>query len=325
MTRLLIIGVPRSGTTWVLRVLGETKGATTVFEPDNHVRVPFAFRAKHGLPGGFYPVLDAPFEARDYERLWTAAFGGATDSTSPLTKLQARASRRLFDSLGRNVVRQSFGDESIRSQRLRLATSLAVPETPRRGADHCLVKSVYAPLSCEWVAERTAARVLLVLRHPLNILSSRLQLGWIGDDASKDELSMSDPQVLELVAEREGAPPMPALSSSTLARTTWLLGLLILVSERAATRNGWNIVHHEDLVRQPNELFPTLAAEVGLVWGEAAEQALDAGNRPGAGHELARTRGDLESIWRRRLSPAEVEQIRTTIDGFHLGYPFDSI
>ena len=72
--RVLVAGLPRSGTTWVGEVLGRTAGARYLHEPDNHLLRPEAWWAKRRL--GPYPELDPGDDAADYERLWALAFAG---------------------------------------------------------------------------------------------------------------------------------------------------------------------------------------------------------------------------------------------------------
>src|SRR5581483_1257337 len=73
--RILVIGPPRSGTTWVEQVLGRAAGARVVHEPDNETCSPFALRAKATL--GRFPVLAAGDRAPlAYFELWSRAFEG---------------------------------------------------------------------------------------------------------------------------------------------------------------------------------------------------------------------------------------------------------
>ncbi len=55
MSALLIAGVPRSGTTWIGRALGNTEGAAYVNEPDGF-RDPLAFRTM--VDHGENPILE---------------------------------------------------------------------------------------------------------------------------------------------------------------------------------------------------------------------------------------------------------------------------
>src|SRR5439155_939180 len=75
--RVLVAGLPRSGTTWVGEVLGRCAGTRYLHEPDNHLLRPEAWWAKRAL--GPYPELRPGTDvdsagAGDYERLWALAF-----------------------------------------------------------------------------------------------------------------------------------------------------------------------------------------------------------------------------------------------------------
>src|SRR5215216_3657697 len=81
--KVLVIGLPRSGTTWIASTLAQTGNAALVSEPDNHYNVPFALRAKRRLPGGFHPALSPADEAPLFEALWREAFGENGTRYSP--------------------------------------------------------------------------------------------------------------------------------------------------------------------------------------------------------------------------------------------------
>jgi hypothetical protein len=80
--RILVIGPPRSGTTWVEQVLGRATSARVVHEPDNETCNPFALRAK--TPLGRFPVL-APGDIAPpaYVDLWGRAFGARAIAAPP--------------------------------------------------------------------------------------------------------------------------------------------------------------------------------------------------------------------------------------------------
>ena len=73
-------------------------------------------------------------------------------------------------------------------------------------AARLVVKSVYAPLAVEWIAHRHDVRDRLVLRRPLNVVSSWLRLGWLPPPAV-DPAPTADPRALAaLVARFEAGP-----------------------------------------------------------------------------------------------------------------------
>jgi hypothetical protein len=72
-------------------MLANAEGASLVFESDNHQMFPYAFKAKRGLPGGYYPLPGLSSDTRLYEELWRNAFGACGAGTP--------SSRGLGDAL----------------------------------------------------------------------------------------------------------------------------------------------------------------------------------------------------------------------------------
>jgi hypothetical protein len=65
---ILVVGIPRSGTTWLARTIASHPLVRYVHEPDNHHHAPFATKAKRGL--GAFPDLPVDARHRRFEELW---------------------------------------------------------------------------------------------------------------------------------------------------------------------------------------------------------------------------------------------------------------
>jgi hypothetical protein len=298
---VLVAGVPRSGTTWGATLLGATTDASYFEEPDNHFTYPFAFRAKRGLAGRFYPALEPAQEASDYERLWSAAFRLDETWRQAGRALPARMRRSLaraaWSSIGTQQIRGALLHPDRAGLALRVAQALAVPERPRPDSRHLIVKSVLCPLSLEWIATRFPLQVVVVLRDVRNVLSSWIQLEWV----------------------RYGIPA-PARGASPVVRGTWLLGMLTLTLEDAARRHpDWHVVRHEELCRSPHAAFRQLAATIGLEWTVDTDDLLDELNRMGRGMQRVRVASELPEVWRSRLGPEQAREIAATLERFPLG------
>src|ERR1700722_11190107 len=158
---ILIVGVPRSGTSWTMRALGHGEGATTVLEPDSEDKWPAAIHAKRRL--GRYPVLRPGDEAPAYQRLWSWTFDGAVE---PRRSVLARhilgpgAEDRIYD--GRLDPVTWLASTLARDPGPRAAPS------PRPTGQRIVAKSIHAQLSVEWIAAQFDVDVLLLLRHPAN-------------------------------------------------------------------------------------------------------------------------------------------------------------
>src|SRR5919106_1377375 len=176
MNRVLVVGIPRSGTTWVGHVLGATQGATYVGEPDNHLKSPFALRTKRLLGMRDFPALSAGSPSSAFQSLWDNAF--AIESVAihrqrrePLRCIRWWASTAVLDRVPRRALLAAVREGSGGGIRVAVAERLAVPDRPPDATTTLVVKSVYAPLAVEWIADRLPVRVAVVLREPLNVLS----------------------------------------------------------------------------------------------------------------------------------------------------------
>lgn len=317
--RVLVVGVPRSGTTWVATLLGSTRGSAYLEEPDNHLMHPFAFRAKHRLPGRFYTALEPDQHAAEYETLWREAF--RSSENAPTRTPRQRALRRaLANAMWRGVshkdVQRAFREPNDVAMTLRAAAALAVPETAAPGSRHLVVKSVYAPLSVEWIATRLSITVVIVVRDLLNVLSSWVELQWVGTPGD-DMLDGLDPVVQQQLAGVHGIP-VPEQDASPLVRGTWLLGMLDRTLREAARRHpDWILVRHEELCEDPGSGFRTLSHALGLEWTTDSDRTMAELNRPGRGIERARVASELPDAWRSRLAPAQIAEIASLAERFH--------
>lgn len=319
MSRILVVGVPRSGTTWVATILGETRDAVYVEEPDNHLTHPFAFRAKHRLPGGFYTTLRPDDDPVDYAALWTAALGFSDHGAPPRpwTAMRRTLAVALWRSVRNEDIRRAFSDPDAVTTKLRIAGALAIPAGPPGNAHTVVAKSVYAALSVEWIATRFPVQVVIVERDLLNALSSWVALRWVGTPGD-DMLDSLDPLVRDRLAAEHGVDPPPP-GSSPLLRGTWLLGVLTLALRAAARRHPeWAIVRHEELCLDPGDKLRALAGTLGLEWATRTDRLLADLDRPGSGIERVRSTAQLPEIWRSRLSPDQLEEIAPLLERFAL-------
>jgi hypothetical protein len=318
MTRpVLVLGLPRSGTTWTAQILAGAAGAIGVMEPDNEKTSAMALGAKRQV--GRFPVLDPGESAVSYGRLWSWALSGAP------TGWGLAVGDRLLRSAG--PAEREAAVSGRPSARLRLAglaagvdsrpAALSGPPGGRGGSagagvGRVVAKSVHAPLAAEWLARAFDVDVLVLLRHPANVLASWLELDLPDRDRGLDRLPA--------VRRRYIAPWGIALPGPTaLERAVWHLGLMTAALEEAAARHPqWTVRLHEDLCVDPAERFQALFTTLGLDWSEAVAAALEAGDRPGAGFALQRRSSEAADAWRTRLGATELEALRRGLADFPL-------
>jgi hypothetical protein len=301
MKTVLIAGVPRSGTTWIGQALGHSDGAAYVNEPDGD-HDPFAFRARLGH--GAAPTLAPGDHDADLERLWQGAFAGGRYAGTP----RDRVARALFARTPVAARWDAWLDGRV-SPPLRLAAALAVPRVAVPDARHVVVKSVRVPLALEWVVDRFQPRVLVVERHPLNVLASWAELDFLRDPREAAAVATE--------ARRRWGVEAPGPGEPQLVRQAFYFGVLASALRDAVGRHpGWTVVTHEHLCSDSEARFAALAAELGLEWGDAARAFLRESDTEGSGYATQRSTAVQPDRWRERLDADQVATIRTTLARF---------
>ncbi|MFM8972896.1 MAG: hypothetical protein ACKOOG_09715 [Actinomycetota bacterium] len=298
MARVLLLGVPRSGTTWCGRVLGHTAGAAYVNAPDGDTE-PYAFTARLGFGGP--PHLDPDDDHAAYVRLWIGAFAGGGRPRTPT----ARAARYLdAGATPADRFRAWYGGGT--TARLRLVRAWARPMVAVPAARHVIVKTVRAEFTAEWIAARFAPTVLLVERNPLNVLASWIDLGYALDERE-----------FRAYAERAGRRGVAApAEAATLERQAVTSAVMASALRDAAERHGWMRTTHEHLCVDSATRFATLADDLGLEWSPDAARFVVESDREGAGYRTERRTTEQPDRWRDRLTPDQVDRIRTVLARF---------
>ena len=256
---ILVTGITRSGTTWVASMLNASSEVVYVNEPLN---------PQHP-PGRSPGVLRADVRHRFQ---YICADNGAEfeDAYRDLVNLryhlaaELRANHRIAD-VGRALRHLGmFTRGRIQDRRLMVADPFAV-------------------FSAEWFARQMGFRVVVIVRHPLAVVSSRKRLGWRFD---LDEL-LAQPLLL-----RDWLNPIEA---------SWPEALR----------------HTDDVVAGGAQLWRALYELLGLTFDERAEQTIvqsSSSQNPGQldpsnPHAVQLdSRANLES-WRSRISADDAGRI----------------
>jgi hypothetical protein len=183
---------------------------------------------------------------------------------------------------------------------------------PELGDQRLLVKSVHAPLALEWLAEEFEIDVLVLLRHPGNVLSS-----WLGLNLNEQFVRLEENQA---VRERLlDSWSVPAPGPDPLERMIFSIGVLSTALEAAASRHPrWLIRTHEQLCSDPGQEFKKLYADLELTWNEAVEGFLAGNDRPGEGFLTQRVAAELPDNWKRRLTSHQITVMQRVLSQFPL-------
>ena len=303
---LLLVGMPRSGTTWTMRALAADGSLHGVMEPDNESRSASAIWAKRRA--GRFPVLDPGDRDPEYRRLWEWILAGADQS--PRLKIAGTTLRAVRDGGRRRFYHGRF------SPLMQLAGAIGAP--PRRPPGHplvnqrLLVKSVHLPLAVEWLASEFDVEVLVLLRHPGNVLASWISLNLLDQYVRLDE----NPRIRSRVSVAGSIPPA---GPEPLERMVWQIGVLTLALEDALSRHPtWRVRVHDALCVDPPAQFRRLYSDLGLTWNEGVEQYLTTNDRPGVGFPTQRVASDQPDGWKSRLTPMQIDVMQEVLSRFPL-------
>lgn len=295
---VLVTGLPRSGTSWVGRMLCAGGELVYVNEPLNPQHPPGR------CPGVLRAQVTHRFQyiCEDNSPTWLPAFRD-TVALRYRWAAELRANRSPYDL----------------ARMLRYGAAFTFGRMAGRRA---LLDDPFAVLSAGWFAARLGCRVIALIRDPVAFVASWRRLGWtvyFHELLEQPLLVRDHPEVLRLralVGSQDRVAKAAALwrvTRTILARTPGIL-----------------VVSYDELAADPLPGFRRLYGYAGLAWTETVERritrACTASGGPGRGFAwsgLSRTAyRPMDSrlalrVASRGLSQEEIARVRTLTDTGH--------
>ncbi len=290
--RVIVAGLPRSGTSWLAKVLSFARDFTYYREPDNVDMVEEAedrFRTLY---------LTRDHDDPAYRRLMSRALDG---------RLTTRFTMRedpgpLITALGNK-------------RGIRIAQRFPVLFFRKR---HVLVKLVNSNLNLAWfTANFPDARQLFVVRHPCGQFESWRRLGWEPDPRAllenrrlvEDHLA----PFADLIARADGFWER--------AGALWAATVYV-VHRQTQAGDPRTVVAYEWLCGDPLPRFQDLYRRLAMAWTAGAERflrAADTESDPGT-YSMRRPTARQVDKWKQRLGPEDIEACRRFTEPFGLPY-----
>ncbi len=215
----------------------------------------------------------------------------------------ARYEPALRDTL---AFRYSIGAElrAVRSPRdlARAARDAARFGSMRRRRLRPLVKDPVALFSAPWLAETFDMQVVLLVRHPAAFAASVTSSGWRFpfDHFLRQPRLMADLlEPFRSEIEQFAATERDIIDQAVLL---WLLTNHAVV-EYTSRHPGWLLVRHEDLALDAVARFRELYERLEVPFGPTEQAVIQ-----------ARSDAGTVSAWRTRLTPEEIERVRTATE-----------
>jgi hypothetical protein len=245
---ILVTGLPRSGTSWVGKMLEASGRAVYVNEPLN---------PSHP-PGRSPGVLNAEVSHRyqyicaDNEDRWIRAYHDTL-----------RLRYHLLAELRRNHRPYDLG---------RLAKYFTTFTAGRIRHSRVLLDDPFAIFSSAWFAERLGCQVIICVRHPVAFVASWQRLGW----TARFEHFLAQPLLMrDLLWPYEAEMRALNASGDRIARAALLWRMTYAVVGDLTQRvSGLQVYRYEDLASQPLERFRDLYGVCGLAWSERARRRI---------------------------------------------------
>jgi len=288
---ILVTGAPRSGTTWVGRMLDRSPQVGYINEPFNPTHQPGICACV--FPCWYQYLSDVPSDGCASAIEGMLAF--RYDLTAQLKRLPSRTGAEA-------LVRDAWNFGVARARRARP-----------------LVKDPIAVFSSGWFSRTYGGDVVFLVRHPAAFAASVKRLSWtfpFGDLLAQDALMrdhLSDFED-ELRAIEGNQDPVDHAA---------LMWRLVYTVARTFERShpDWIFARHEDLARNPSQGFEVLFGRLGLSYSPRIERAIRwfasgpiEGEEGAAEQAIRRRSADTIERWRQRLTADERARIRSACE-----------
>lgn len=288
---IIVTGCPRSGTTFVGKVIGQSPEVFYIYEPFNdeaphHLSLPERFIALDSENGAAHrAAIDELMALGRPVTRWGKALRGAVECRAGEPDLAGRLAARALA-----YRRESFGK-----------------------AKRVCIKDPLAFFAAEWLADTYDSQVVVMLRHPGGVISSYLALDWPSEMRA---IAGCDIPIADRELAREVADFRPDDHSA-------LDGLLLqwrlftrATLELKQRRPNWIFLVHDRLCLEPERYMRDVFARLDLSFSDEIAGRLrrdTTASAPAAGehvqHRHSRDSRALVEEWRERLDPAVADRI----------------
>lgn len=285
---IFVTGAPRSGTTFVGKVLSMPLSVDYIHEP---------FNPDCGIPG-----VDQRFayvDPEDPDPEWVARV-----SSLMAYRVRLRTGYYPEDTPGRRWIKALVGSRGPFYYRLARLNP---------GGRHAVVKDPIGCLLTEFLSRRFSMAPVVLIRHPAAFVSSYKRLGWTPQLRALREQS-------GLVSRHLGHTGLLEETGNPLVDAARLWAALHTVIGDQIDRNpDWIVVRHEDINREPVDTFERLYERLGLPWSPRVERRI-VGMTRGSNRSEARAarvqdfRRDSESLLGLRLAGLSVEEHAAVVE-----------
>ena len=270
-TWIYVTGVPRSGSTFLGKVLSLPFTVDYIHEPFNiRCGMPeMTRRYRYIRPSLDTPEMQAFHEAA--QRLFTYDF-------------ELRKKLSGHDSWMRTLSKRLVGSRGpfyLRLAKLNPFSRAAV------------IKDPTSPFTAAYLHERFGVKPVILVRHPVSLAASLRRMGW---ESSLHWLAEQEPLIEDHFRDEPDFLTRTWQSALAEAMAHWRAVYKVLLAQ-AEANPSWEIVTHEAFSRDPIGVFGGLYDRLGLPWSPYVERRIRAMTQGTPGKATARS-GRVQDLQR---------------------------
>ena len=185
-------------------------------------------------------------------------------------------------------------------------------------ASRVIIKDPTASLMSAWIAKQFNAQVLIIMRHPCGFASSLDALDW---KLGVNSLLRQDALMRDYLENFREALNQ-ARSDKWLTRGAIWGAIHTVFSHQLECHPNWYLLRYESLCADPVGQFETLTENTKLELNPLTREkiaALSATDSTDSGSTRRNSRL-MPDIWRKRMSPGEIDAVMGMVAEFGLGY-----
>lgn len=299
---ILVSGSPRSGTTWVGKMIAASSSIGYIHEPFNPLHHPGTYGVT--FPQWFMYVSEEN-ETPFYKPLKsTLEFHYAVNA-----ELLSIRSAREIKRIG--------GDWST------FTINRLLRKTP-------LMKDPIAIFSCDWLAKTFDMNVIVMIRHPAAFVSSVKRLNWEHDfngflqqpQLMRDHLSSFASEIEKFATYQQDILDRAVLLWRIMHHT---------ILKYQQNHDNWIFLRHEDISADPMHHFTYLFKQLDIeftnkVRGKIEEYTSTSNPIKSNAADFDVKRNSIANIksWSKKLTPAEITYIRNKVEDISSSFYKDS-
>ena len=315
---IVVLGMPRSGTTWVGKIFDSHPETIYRHEPDSH--------------GELKGVALAP--SVDNVAHYAQAIKQFVESLPGLRTGRVAAkgpvfAKNYYDPLRLAIRRVAVATAGVG---VRFSRHYAVPDfiDPKLAATLPLVWKSIASVPRLGVLARALpdASFIHVVRHPCGYVASRLRertltsKGWLPQAIDNDNYDLLRPLLDTNAAQRRGLTLRDLRELSPVERLAWCWSVSVEKAlEDSDGLSNCKTVLYEDICRQPMEMARRMFSFAGLSWNGQTEEFVDASTARDvpAFHSVFKHPMLSANRWQQQLTNTSIDRVLAVVSRSRAG------